>query len=55
MDDDKSYENDPDYPCQYCDRDCDTWEARYCCTLCEWLCGGVPPESYCDDCNPEDI
>ena len=34
MDEDK---NDMDYPCQYCDRDCDTWE------------------SYCDDCDPEDI
>lgn len=41
-----------DYPCNDCTLDdiCDGWEARFCCTLCEWLGGGD-----CDDCDPWDI
>lgn len=43
---------DDDYPCDNCgSKDyCDGWEARYCCTLCEWYGGGD-----CDDCDPMDI
>lgn len=37
-------------PCDDCDRNCDSWEASYCCELCEWLGGGD-----CDNCDPMNI
>ena len=45
-------EYDDDYPCDNCDSKdyCDSWEARYCCTLCHWH--GCED---CDNCNPMDI
>lgn len=41
-----------DYPCNDCSKAefCDGWEARYCCTLCEYHGGGD-----CDNCDPMDI
>ena len=43
---------DEDYPCDNCPEAefCDGWEARYCCTLCEYYGG-----RNCDDCDPMDI
>ena len=42
---------DDDYPCDSCDLPCDSWEAKYCCTLCYWY--NDNPD--CEDCNPMDI
>ena len=39
------------YPCDSCDLPCDSWEAKYCCTLCHWYSDN--PD--CEDCNPWDI
>lgn len=44
------FEYTDDSPCESCGRDCDGWDASFCCSLCEWLGGGD-----CDDCNPMDI
>ena len=41
---------DDDYPCDNCPQDCDGWEAKFCCELCQYLGGGD-----CDDCDPMDI
>lgn len=43
---------DEDYPCNDCPRaeDCDGWEARYCCELCEYMGRGD-----CENCDPMDI
>jgi len=46
-------EEDPDYPCNACDWDCDPWEARYCCTLCHYEHGDEEPD--CEDCDPMDV
>lgn len=50
MEDD--FELEDKSPCESCDRYCDGWDARYCCTLCEWL---GHSESDCDRCDPMDI
>ena len=44
--------NDEEFPCNDCPKAdwCDGWEARYCCTLCEYYGG-----SDCDNCDPYDI
>lgn len=41
-----------DYPCNDCPKAdwCDSWEARFCCTLCQY--DGVDD---CDNCDPYDI
>ena len=40
---------DEDYiPCDDCDFHCDAWEARYCCTLCQW----TDEHPDCDSCDP---
>lgn len=41
-----------DCPCATCGQSdyCDGWEARFCCTLCEYLGGGD-----CGSCDPMDI
>ena len=44
---------DEDCPCDTCDRDCDPWEAQYCCDLCHWQYGDIEPP--CDDCDPYNI
>lgn len=44
---------DEDCPCDTCDRDCDPWEAQYCCDLCHWQYGDIEPS--CDDCDPYNI
>lgn len=43
---------DEDYPCDDCpsSEHCDGWEAKFCCSLCEYLGGGD-----CDSCDPMDI
>lgn len=45
-------EYETDYPCDTCGNAdyCDSWEARFCCTLCEYRGGGD-----CDECDPMDI
>ena len=43
-------ELEDDYPCVNCDSNCDHWEARYCCVLCNYYGGGD-----CDDCDPWEI
>ena len=45
---------DENCPCNSCNKDCDAWESRYCCELCQYLNGREEP-TYCDDCNPMDI
>ena len=40
-----------DYPCDTCDMSCDGWEARYCCTLCQYY----DDHPDCDDCDPWEI
>jgi len=45
---------DDNYPCNDCSQSdyCDGGgEAKYCCTLCQWLGGGWD----CDNCDPMDI
>ena len=42
---------DDECPCDSCDLPCDSWEAKYCCTLCHWYSDN--PD--CEDCNPMDI
>ena len=44
---------DDDCPCNCCDYECDAWEARYCCDLCQWLGGGG--EQDCDECDTMNI
>ena len=44
---------DKDCPCDTCDRNCDPWEAQYCCDLCHWQYGDTEPS--CDDCDPYNI
>ena len=46
-----SYEADP-HPCDTCSHSdfCDGWDARFCCTLCQWY--GM---TDCDNCDPMDI
>lgn len=47
------YEDGDHCPCDDCDFECDGWDARYCCILCEWQYGkGNTP---CEDCDPMDI
>ena len=48
---DDYYDDDP-CPCDTCNTKdfCDGWEARYCCTLCQWL-----GTTDCDNCDPMDI
>ena len=48
---DDLYDDDP-CPCDTCaNRDhCDGWDARFCCTLCQWY--GM---TDCDNCDPMDI
>lgn len=43
---------DEDYPCETCASSdwCDSWEAKFCCELCNYLGGGD-----CDNCDPMDI
>lgn len=41
---------DEDYPCNDCGMDCDSWEARFCCQLCEYHGGGD-----CNECDVMDI
>lgn len=43
---------DDEYPCDTCSRRdyCDGWDARFCCTLCQWY--GM---TDCDNCDPMDI
>lgn len=41
---------DDDCPCDNCERECDGWEAAFCCKLCEWHGGGD-----CDHCDPMDL
>ena len=43
-------ELEDDYPCVNCDSNCDHWEARYCCVLCNYYGGGD-----CDDCDGMEI
>ena len=45
-------EDEDPCPCDACsNRDyCDGWDARYCCTLCQWY--GM---TDCDNCDPMDI
>ena len=40
-----------DYPCDTCDMVCDSWEARYCCTLCLYY----DDHPDCEDCDPWEI
>lgn len=40
-------------PCDECERDCDNWEAQYCCDLCRWQYGDNEPP--CDECDPWEI
>lgn len=40
-------------PCDNCEKSCDSWEAQYCCTLCQWYYGDAEPP--CDECDPRDI
>ena len=51
LDNDKVYY---EYPCSACYMadSCDGWEARFCCTRCEYDYDGDPP---CDDCDPGDL
>ena len=37
-------------PCDSCEIQCDSWEARYCCDLCHFL--GCED---CENCDPMDI
>lgn len=48
---DDIYDDDP-CPCDTCasQDSCDGWDARYCCTLCQWH--GM---TDCDNCDPMDI
>lgn len=39
-------------PCNDCDRECDGWDAQFCCTRCAWAFDGQTP---CEDCDPMDI
>lgn len=45
-------EYDDEYPCDNCQSKdtCDIWEARFCCTLCEYQNGGD-----CENCDSMDI
>lgn len=41
---------DNDYPCDNCGQDCDSWEMRFCCTLCHY--DGLED---CENCDSRDI
>lgn len=45
-------EDEDPCPCDTCasQDSCDGWDARYCCTLCQWY--GM---TDCDNCDPMDI
>ena len=32
---------------------CDSWEAQFCCTLCQWQHEDIEPD--CENCDPMDI
>ncbi len=49
--DDYSWYGDDD-PCFDCNRDCDGWDAQFCCSHCTWIYEGDPP---CDRCDPMDL
>ena len=51
-DDGYEYEGYDEDPCLTCGQSewCDGWEARYCCTRCQYLGGG-----NCDECDSWDI
>lgn len=46
---------DDDSPCNDCPffDSCDTWDAQFCCTLCQYYGGGN--EDDCDNCDKFDI
>lgn len=48
-------EYDDEYPCDNCQSKdtCDIWEARFCCTLCEYQNGGDCEN--CENCDSMDI
>lgn len=39
-----------DDPCSTCSKDCDGWDAQYCCIRCRWF-----GQDDCDNCDPMDI
>lgn len=43
-------DNEP-CPCDSCDKNCDAWEATYCCELCRWL----GSDYDCDNCDSFNI
>lgn len=46
----RTNEFDKEEPCKKCGRECDHWDAMYCCTLCRWL-----GADHCDSCDYIDI
>ena len=45
--------DESDYPCDTCPSadHCDGWEARFCCTLCQYR----NPDADCGECDHMDI
>lgn len=37
-------------PCEECLRDCDEWDAQFCCVLCAYM-----GADDCENCDPDDI
>ena len=45
------YDDNEPCPCDSCDKNCDAWEATYCCELCPWLGNNLD----CENCDPSNI
>lgn len=45
-------ETQEDYPCDCCGmaEQCDGWDSRFCCMLCQWI-----EADNCNECDPNDI